>query len=308
MAALNPDGTPKSMMQIAAEELARQNTVTPTLTNFDESKGVAGRAASIIGADSPLMQQAATRGTQLAAQRGLTNSSLAAEASQNAVLNAAVPIATADASLFNQGLLANQQAGQQAAVTNAQMGVQAGLQGMQTGESARQADTAAGLERQKLDINQSQFGQTLAANQGNFSAELAQRGQQFEATKQQQLVMQNMDLASRERMVGIEAQYKTELQGSVNISSSWQKMMDTISAIQNNSNLDPAARQTLIENNLQQFQSFAQFWKKTQPAGTDISALLDFGVGVAAPTPPTQPAGAAPYSPGFSNAVVSDGP
>ncbi len=303
MATLNPDGTPKSMMQLAAEELARQNTITPTLTTFDESKGVAGRVGSIIGADSPLMQQAATKGTQIAAQRGLTNSSLAAEASQQAVLGAATPIATADASLFNQGLLANQNASNSAKTTNAQMGVSAGLQGMQMDAQIDQFAKSLGLSRDELAMkrdqfteaqklqydqltqNQSQFTSTLNANQGNFQSELQQRNQQFAAQQAQQLVMQGLDLTARKEMAAIEAAYKTELQGSVNISGTWQTMLSNISALQNNANLDPQAKTDLINNQLATFRSYASFWQKTQPAGTSVADLLDFGlVGNATPT------------------------
>jgi len=60
------------------------------------------RAAAIASKDSPLMQQAERRGKALANQRGLLNTSLAGEAAQNAVLDRATQLATADSQTLLQ--------------------------------------------------------------------------------------------------------------------------------------------------------------------------------------------------------------
>ena len=54
------------------------------------------RTHAIIGQDSPLMRQAATRGRQYAHQRGLLNSSLAVGAAQGAVLDRGIELGKAD--------------------------------------------------------------------------------------------------------------------------------------------------------------------------------------------------------------------
>lgn len=59
---------------------------------------VANRLNSYISQDSPLMQQARTDGLRIANSRGLLNSSLAAGASQDAMIRNAMPIAQQDAS------------------------------------------------------------------------------------------------------------------------------------------------------------------------------------------------------------------
>ncbi|MCA1971908.1 MAG: hypothetical protein LDL44_03650 [Caenispirillum sp.] len=74
--------------------------------------------SDILQAESPLMQRAASQGLMLANRRGLLNSTVAAEAAQAAMIDAAVPIASADANLANQRWLqqqdiANQRAMQQ---------------------------------------------------------------------------------------------------------------------------------------------------------------------------------------------------
>lgn len=63
-----------------------------------EDDSVATQVATLTSQDSPLMRQAATRGAQVANRRGLLNSSLAAQTAQDAVIGAATPIASQDAS------------------------------------------------------------------------------------------------------------------------------------------------------------------------------------------------------------------
>lgn len=77
---------------------------------LDPSKTVAGGVEKLISQDSPLMQQAAARAAAKMNERGLLNSSQAVSAGQAAVLDAAVPIATADASSATQLALADKQA------------------------------------------------------------------------------------------------------------------------------------------------------------------------------------------------------
>ena len=66
------------------------------------------RITGILAADSPLMQYARTQGVQYGAQRGLLSSSIAGGAAQDAVIQAALQIATPDA-LFASGLISQQQ-------------------------------------------------------------------------------------------------------------------------------------------------------------------------------------------------------
>ena len=54
-------------------------------------------------------------------------------------------------------------------------------------------------------------------------------------------------------------------------------MMDSINQIQNNPELDQSAKQTLINNTREAFQSFANFWKKVSGGTADVSDLLNFG-------------------------------
>lgn len=76
-----------------------------------EDASVQKQVADIVGQDSSLMRQAKTSGLQTANARGLLNSTAAIQASQNAVLGAATPIASQTASQINQqNTLVSQQA------------------------------------------------------------------------------------------------------------------------------------------------------------------------------------------------------
>jgi len=67
-----------------------------------EVGSVEGRLNRMLASDSPLMTRAATLGMQVANRRGLGNSSIAAGAAQNAVIEAAAPIAMQESQEANQ--------------------------------------------------------------------------------------------------------------------------------------------------------------------------------------------------------------
>lgn len=66
--------------------------------NVTSPQTVQGQTAGIIAAESPLMQQARGRAMQQMNERGLINSSLAAQAAQDAVMDRAIQIGSQDAS------------------------------------------------------------------------------------------------------------------------------------------------------------------------------------------------------------------
>ena len=70
-------------------------TVPPT-PEKDNSGTMAGNVANILNSNSLLMRSAAAKGERVAANRGLQNSTVGAEAAQRAMLDAAIPIAAQD--------------------------------------------------------------------------------------------------------------------------------------------------------------------------------------------------------------------
>lgn len=381
---------------------------------FDEAKGVAGRVGQITSAGGSLMTAARTRAKQASAARGLQNTSTAAQAGEQAVIETALPMASGDAQLYQNQQLANQNAQNQTNLANANIRAQTGIAGMNLGENARQFDTGLawdrdkfgtnlmeqrrqfdanyglqgrqldqnqkqfestlGLEGRKLDQSQSQFqqtigleGQKLAQNQSQFTAQLGQQDQQFKANldlqkdnlaaqreqfaqrlgmDQQQLqlnrdqlsqqdrqfladldqkaaqlaqqesqftrdqenkvTLANLDANNREKLIEIEAKYKSDIASNENISRAWGTMMDSINQIQNNPELDYSTKATQIANTQAAFESFTKFWNKVGGGATDVSDLLRFGqVGPPAPAPAPSPYGPG-YRPSYGDPAYMD--
>lgn len=440
-----------------------------TTGTFDESKGAAGRVASITDAGGSLMTSARTRAKARMARSGMMNSSLAGQAGEQAVIDAATPLAQTDAQLYAQQQIENQRAQNQASLANASIRAQTGIAGMQMGENARQFDARLGfdqgraseddkyrdkqlsqqdrqflqdldLQRDKLKTDSEQFAQRLGLDvrqldqqdaqfkanlsqedrqfldnlnlkrdelnqqQGQFDARLGfdnkqleqqdaqfnanllenrrqadqtagiqrdqltqqadqfaqrlgfdnkqldQQGQQFAADlqikrdaldqeqsqfearlgmdekqlelnrdqlsqqdrqfmddlklrkdaqtqqesqfvrdQQNRITLANLDASNREKLMGIEAEYKEQIAGSENISRAWGSMMDSISQINNNPELDQAAKNTMIENAQNGFRAFTNFWNKASGGSTDVSDLLAFGPAGSTYTPPNDP-------------------
>lgn len=341
---------------------------------YDESQGVAGRVGSLTSQGSPLMTAARTRAKQAMTRMGTQNSSLAGQAGEQAVIETATPIATADAQLYQQQQIENQRNATQVSLANANLAEQGrqfdasqvwdrqkfgdtlleqrrqydgtlglegrkldqsagqfkdslGLQRDQLAQQGRQFDVSTGLESRRLDLNDQQFManlsqqdrqfvQRLQLEQTNLAAQreqfaqslgldkdrlqvnrdqLTQQQQQFLADldqRQQQLAQQesqftreqsnrvtlaNLDATNRERLMQIEAGYKQDIAGNENISRAWGSMMDSITQIQNNPELDQAAKATMIQNTQNSFAAFANFWKKSTGGNVDVGDLLNFG-------------------------------
>lgn len=309
----------------------------------------AGQLDKVLAKDGSLMQRARAQGQDWANSRGLLNSSVAAEASQGAMIDRATPIATTDAGFYNEAARDNMQAQNTASMFNAGEANKFSLTGLsEAGANYRlgqgqnftagenEKDRAAratefgqtiGLQRDQLNAQIDQFAQRLGVdvqdlqlrrdqlsqqdrqflddlNQRN--QQLAQQESQFQRQQTQQTALAQMDAASRERLAQIEFQSREAIQGSQNISQAWGTMMDTISRIQTNPDLDAATKTALINNNIESFRSFTNFWSKSSGAA-DVSDLLNFSV---APTekPPestTTPVGS--NNPNRGD-VTSDGP
>lgn len=245
-----------------------------TTGTFNEATGVEGRVNRISASDSPLMQLAGTRAKQAANSKGLLNTSMAVGAAQNAVLDAATPIAQADAGAYQEQQLANQDALNDAAMRNAAARAAPLTEAMKLGESSRQFEAAETGLNTRFDKQQSQ-------QQGQFDKEFAQKESHFTRGMTHDVDMAKLDGQIRENLVGIEAKYKTEISSNENIANAWGTAMDQISKIQNNPDLDEATKQTLIENTLNGFKSFTGFWGKATGGAVDVSDLLNFGAGEA---------------------------
>lgn len=260
------------------------------LWNVDGNQTVRGQINSLINEDSPLMQQAATRAKQEAASRGLINSSLAVQAGQAALYDKALPIAQSDANTYAQSAKSNQDA------TNSfsQFNANAQNQASQFGANARNT-----LQSQKIDV-QSRADLSNAGAANDALARDAQINSQQAVAKFDSAVkvaMQNADAAGklqlqqvdanvRTQLADIEANYKNQMQTSQSVAASYQSMVDNITRIMANPDLDAGAKQAAINNLTKLYNNAMQM--QSQVSGLQLGSLLSpefFGATPTSTTP-----------------------
>lgn len=323
------------------KSLSTGSQIKPVTDTFDESKGVAGRVNSLTSSGSPILEAARTRAAQEANSRGLRNSTMALQAGEQAVIETATPIATADAQMYQTQQLKNQDTLNQTNQFNSNIRTNIGLAGADAArdnnqfgrtllEQARQYDTTASLERDRFQEGRRQFDATTALERDRFNegrrqydTGLREDRRQFDATtglerdrltqqeqqfadeqryRREELAMREtiaqMDAKSRENLATIEAQFKSSIESNQNIANAWGTLMQNISQIQNNPELNADAKKRLIDNQVASFQSFTNFWNKTTGGNVDVSDLLDFG-SLSGPGGTTQPPPPPPPPPGF---------
>ncbi len=144
----------------------------PTKWNVDEDQTVAGQVQKLISENNPLQQQAATRAQQGMNGRGLMNSSMAVQAGQAAMYDAAMPIATADAATYGRAAAynadtENQFAGKNVDASNTAYAATAGER------AATARDTAATIAQANLTDKQGNISANAAANLANVNKEAA---------------------------------------------------------------------------------------------------------------------------------------
>lgn len=144
----------------------------------------------LLQGDSPYIKQAMDRSLQTMGERGLVNSSLAAGAGTAAAIDAALPIASADASAYGTAARDNQSAQNNFNLADKQAANSAAIAGMQMAGQAQLAGINAAYQQQAQDR---QFGQQfqLQQNQNDFNAKQLRDQQQFQLDQ----LKINMDLA-----------------------------------------------------------------------------------------------------------------
>lgn len=227
----------------------------------DESMTSAGRLDQMLQSDSPLMQRAATQGRQMANQRGLLNSSMAAGAAQGAMIDRAQPFALQDSNNLMQNarqnaasqnemnmlqgstladsFLNNQQFQQQSALQSQDYDIRSGLQEQQAGLQAQQEAQRFGYER------------SLAEQQAGFQEERDVRlfEQDLEATAQQYGL--ESDILAQEGQQQMERLYGTSLANAWgvmgnNVTDIVAQALIEINDIQTNPNIEPEDKTELI--------------------------------------------------------------
>lgn len=226
---------------------AKASTWTP-----DENSTVQGQIRNVIAEDSPLMQQAATRGLQQANKRGLMNSSMAVQSGQAALYDAAMPIATQDANTFAQAGQFNAQAGTQVSMANA---------AARNAAAQFKAQTATDVSKFNADtlfksgvINQEQANKMAMFNASelNKSTQLEFQTdadvQKFNASESNALLKLGMDSQTKMALANIEASYKMLMQTSASSAEVYKTLVGQMGSILGNKDMDAAAKAAAIGN------------------------------------------------------------
>lgn len=145
---------------IPSNVAAPQWSVTPQMT-------VQGQLGTVMDANSPLMQQAKTQGLQMANERGLLNSSIAQSAAQDSMYKAALPIASADASMY--GKSASENAGNATQIAGANISANTSLANTASNNATTLATNTANNETSRANAKlQTDAAAALGVNEAQY--------------------------------------------------------------------------------------------------------------------------------------------
>lgn len=189
----------------------------PTLRDVDApTETVAGQLHSLLSSGSPYLERAKAGARETANSRGLLNSSMAAGAGEAAAIDAALPIASADANIYNTKSRDNQgysnTAGQFNAgaknTSNLQAATAANTRSLQTlaGQQDIQKIIASGAETRKNIGAQGQETRLTIGTQTGAERQLMDRKAQID------LELQSADANTRLRLLQEQGQIENQLQ------------------------------------------------------------------------------------------------
>ena len=206
---------------------------------------VSDRVDAIIAKDSALMQRAATQGFQMANRRGLSNSSMAAGEAQNRVLDAAVPIATADAGDRLQRDLTRDELDSRLELTNlnnktsietANIGASASL-GVAGISAATQKELAAINNRHDLTMQEKDALSREALAKLGFAHESGLADRDIAARRD----IANLEVESRKDITGMQLDAAAE-EGALNRAFQGDQQLQEIASRMDLANLDAETR------------------------------------------------------------------
>jgi hypothetical protein len=226
------------------------NMTANTRTVNQPTETVQGQLGAMFESGSPLLEKAQADAMLTSNNRGLINSSMAAQAGTAALLDRATPIAQADANIYNQAAGQNQQFTNQAAAQNAQLGTQTNLsnadaqnrsasQNAQLGTQANLANAAA------TNAAAAQNAQ-LGTQTSQINADIALKQQTAREQNETNIVMANADNATKVELANIEAEYKVLMQSNVSATEIYKSTMSNISGILMDPNLSAEAKSAAI--------------------------------------------------------------
>lgn len=265
---INPIATPQAPDPYTANQATPQAAsavgYTPQTFTVNDPSTVQGQVKGIIQDDSPLMQQARTRANQDYQSRGLLDSSMAIGAGQQAVLNAALPIAQQDANTYNQAMTNTANAknaalnfGAAATNTASQQNAQLG-----TNVSLANADSA---NKALQDAFQAKTSYGLAGLDTNTKIALA-----------------NLDTGTKIQLTQLENENRSFLQANQSAASMFNQVATTIANISQNSTMSQAAKDDAVATQMNILREGLR--QQGAVAGLDLGSYFQPVVGT--PVPP----------------------
>lgn len=235
---------------------AGTTTVDPTTRTVNTNETVAGQLDSLLKADSPLMTTARTSAKQYANSRGLINSTMAAQAGEQAAINTALPIAQQDASVFGQASKDNMDATNNALQFNAGSKNQNAQFNVNTQNQFTKSVQDTGLQKE------------IITAQGEQQKQLQASGAAFEKALQQVRGEQATGLAN------IEANYRSLIQASASAQTFFTAMANNISAVLANTDTSAEQKQAAVDKITQMMNGGLTVIGSI--SNLDLAGLLDF--------------------------------
>ena len=228
----------------------------PSLGSVNQNTDtVAGQLRGLLSQDSPFITRARTSAAQAANARGLSNSSMAAGAGEAAAIDAATPIAAADAGTYSAQRLANQTATNTANEVGVTEANKAYLLD-RSGKINQELEALKARNISSLSAQEANQLQTLTAQKGDIDRQLQmlvgdqQSTLQSERFKQQDQLNKASDSAAYARVqlqgdqaaqlaADIEGSNRVLLQSNAGAASLYTGTMGSIASIMGNPDLKP---------------------------------------------------------------------
>jgi len=268
------------------------NVVDPTLLSSQTDK--------IISQNDPIMQRAEAMANEYSNAHGMLNSTMAAGAAQNAVLQNAIPIATGDVNAINTVNSQNAQATNQAELANAQAANTSAIQQAQletstnqynAGQATQVAQSNAAAATQVAQANaaaanaQAQFNAGLISqqelNQFTTAAQLAQSNATQTNTvnvanqnAQNTAVLNSLDNANKVQLATIQANYNQLMQANSSAGALYQQTVQAITSIQNSSTMNADTKQAAVAQQVQLLNSGLSMFSSIN--NLNLTSGLDF--------------------------------
>jgi len=213
--------------------------VNPALQNVTADQTVQGQLSNILKTGNPIIDQARAAAMEAANARGLQNSTLAAQAGEEAAVQSALPIATSDAATYQKQALANQDIQNQflASKLSTNEDIQKAYQAfLQSNYTAAQDDKLKAYINDSSNTSAQKIAALQSATQMNIT----------NANNAERLTEAGMNIASQQLMQQAGFTNADMLAMTTIQDTELRQYTDQVNAINNNTNMSADDKKTAI--------------------------------------------------------------